>query len=332
MTGISNETRQPGLLDLVTFVRDLGRTYTTLTQRFSKWVEENQDGILAFFASMQLLAEARPVLEGLWDRWRETPWGHLLDELDLSNALGLLLLLDQQQDAAIERVLEPALTDRIFLREVAEALNAAPLPDENRRQLHQALTFMGQRDYALAVPLLIVPLEGAFWHVAETTGLVEGRPDGRRVFTAASGKQGVAHSVEALFEPLEIDGDFRSFLLRLVYSSAGNEFRHGNARAGWRRSALMLTISLVGWLDLYAESRERALLMRAFDRHDDVFGVAVEALPTIGLVTAAKPDAARPTVDAIVRIHSTGGAAPPPTYRVGAAIGQGPAKDARPDG
>lgn len=305
------------------FVGNLGRAYATLTERVRAWVEENQDGILAFLASMQLVAEAQPVLQGLWDRWRQTPWGHLLDELDLSNALGLLLLLDQQQDTALERVLEPALTDHVFLREVAEALNTAPLPDENRRQLHQALKFMGQRDYALAVPLLIVPLEGAFWHVAETTGIVEGRPDGRREFTPASGKQGVAHSVEALFEPLAIDGDFRSFLLRLVYSSAGNEFRHGNARAGWRRSALMLTIGLVGWLDLYAESRERALLMRAFERQDDAFGVALDALPTLRLVTAAKPDVARPTVDAIVRIHSTGGAAPPPKYRVRAVVDTG---------
>lgn len=304
----------------MTFVGNLGRAYANLTERVSRWVEENQNGILAFLASMQVLAEAQPVLQGLWDRWRETPWGHLLDELDLSNALGLLLLLDQRQDAALERVLEQPLTDNIFLREVTDALNAAPLPDENRRQLHQALKFMGQRDYTLAVPLLIVPLEGAFWHVAETTGLVEGCPDGRREFTPASGRQGVVHSVEALFEPLAIDGDFRSFLLRLVYSSAGNEFRHGNARAGWRRSALMLTIGLVGWLDLYAESRERALLMRAFDRHGDAFGVALDALPTLRLVTAAKPDVARPTVDAIVRIHSTGGEAPPPRYRVRAAV------------
>jgi hypothetical protein len=78
----------------------------------------------------------------------------------------------------------------------------------------------------------------------------------------------------------------------------------------------MLTIALVGWLDLYAESRERALLMRAFARHDDAFGIALEALPTLRIVKAAKLEVARPTLDAIVRIHSTAGATPPRRYRV----------------
>jgi hypothetical protein len=295
---------QPGILTLSAIVADLAGVYRSASRRLGKWLEENEEGITAFLASMQVYAAVQPQLRLLWDKWSDTEWGHLIDEVDFGNALGLLLLLDQRQDDAIEDMLEPALTDDMFLAEVARALDTAQLPSANRRQLLRAVDFIAERDFELAVPLLIVPLEGAFWHVAESVGLVEPARGGRMQFTSESGKSGHAGSIEAVFALLDIDPDFHSFLLRLVYSANGNPFRHGNARDGWRRSGLLLMIALVGWLDLYSDTKEKALLQQAFARHDDGLDVAIARLPGLGVVAEHKPDAVRPTVDLLVKVHT----------------------------
>jgi hypothetical protein len=123
-------------------------------------------------------------------------------------------------------------------------------------------------------------------------------------FTTGSGKSGHARSVEAVFNLLGIDPDFHSFLLRLVYSTSGNPFRHGNARDGWRRSSLLLMIALVGWLDLYSDTKEKGLLQQTFARHDDGLDVAIARLPGLGMVADHKPDAVRPTVELLVGVHA----------------------------
>jgi hypothetical protein len=296
---------QPNLLETLREIfADLANAYRNFSRGLGKWIEENEEGITAFLASMQVYAAVQPQLRVLWEKWRDTEWGHLLDEVDFSNALGLLLLLDQRQDEAIEDMLEPALTDPQFLTDVASALDSAPMPAANRRQILRAMGFVAEGDFELAVPLLIVPLEGAFWHIAESFGLVEPIPGGRMQFTSNSGKSGHAGSVEAIFKILSIDSDFHSFLLRLVYSTSGHQFRHGNARDGWRRSSLLLMIALVGWLDLYSDTKEEGLLQQTFARHDDGLDVAIARLPGLGMVATQKPYAVRPTVEVLVGVHA----------------------------
>jgi hypothetical protein len=139
--------------------------------------------------------------------------------------------------------------------------------------------------------------------VGEPVGEVEERWIGRVVATDICGKSGHARSIEAVFALLDIDPDFHNFLLRLVYRANENPFRHGNARDGWRRSGLLLMIALVGWLDLYSDTKEKALLQQAFARHDGL-DVAIARLPGLGVVAEHKPDAVRPTVDLLVRVHA----------------------------
>jgi hypothetical protein len=153
---------QPSILEtLRAIAADLAVAYRNLSRGLGKWIEENEDGITAFLASMQVYAAVQPQLRVLWEKWRDTEWGHLLDEVDFSNALGLLLLLDQRQDDAIEDMLEPALTDQQFLADLASALDSAPMPAANRRQLLRALGFVAERDFELAVPLPNRPVGGS---------------------------------------------------------------------------------------------------------------------------------------------------------------------------
>jgi transposase len=255
--------RRALLRELGSMADCLAAAYQRFAQGLGRWFDENQEGIVAVLESLQLVATVQPELKRLWDTWEETEWGHVLWELDFSSALGVMLLLDHRHDETVESILEPALTDAEFLADIKVALSSAPLSTANRRQLAKGIDFIAEREYELAVPLLIIPLEGAFWRVAHDRGLVE-RVKERMHFTADSGSYGKAHSVEAIFEPLGIDDDFRNFLVRLVYSTSGNAFRHGTALGGWRRAGLLLVVALVGWLDLYGSTEEKSLLFETF--------------------------------------------------------------------
>jgi hypothetical protein len=295
--------RRGVLCDLREMAGGVAGAYKRFSERFGTWLGENEEGITLFFEGVHLVATVQPEVARLWDKWKDTEWGHLLWELDFSNALGLLLLLDHRQDEAIEDVLEPALTDAVFLANIKAALASAPLSAANRRQLGAGLDSVARCDYELAVPLLIVPLEGAFWQVAQDRGLVE-RVKERMLFTAESGGHGGASSVEAVFEPLGVDDDFRRFLLRLVYSKTGNPFRHGHAEGGWRRSGLLLVVALVGWLDLYADTKEQSLLLHTFARHHDGLDVALEFLPPLKSVAAHRREAVEPTINLLMGVHT----------------------------
>jgi hypothetical protein len=290
-------------------LREFAVAVATAYQRFAdgltNWMTEHQEGIATFLVVMQVIATVHPEVERLWKKYAGTEWGHLLWELDFANAFALMLLLDRDHNAVVEHVLEPALTDPEFLREVERVLADAPLPEANRRQLAQGLVHVGEQDYVLAVPQLILPLEGAFWQVAQDRDLVE-RVKGRMRFTPESGEQGSAGAVEAVFEPLGIDPDFRTFLVRLVYGKSGNPFRHGNAQDGWRRTGLLLVVALVGWLDLYADGEEHNLLYQTFARHPEGIDRALTLLPPLEPVVQNAPEVVKPTVSALMGLYASG--------------------------
>jgi hypothetical protein len=133
-------------------------------------------------------------------------------------------------------------------------------------------------------------------------------------FTPASGQKPgrEARSVEAIFEPLGIDEDFRAFLTRLVYGGHGHPFRHGNAEVGWRRAGLMLVIALVGWLDLYAGADDSDLLQLTFELNDHALDGALELLPRLGAVAARRPEAVETTITVLMSFHSTRSSHPAP--------------------
>ncbi len=52
------------------------------------------------------------------DRWRDGPWGHLLANVDIGDALGLLVQLARDDDA-IEELLEAVLANPVLVGEFA---------------------------------------------------------------------------------------------------------------------------------------------------------------------------------------------------------------------
>jgi hypothetical protein len=280
--------------------------YQRVARGMATWLDEHQEGVGAVLVAMHLYGTLQPEARRLAEKWGDSEWGHLLWELDFSNALGVMFLLDHRQDETLEAVLEPALTDDQFLTDIKAALDDAPLSAANREQLAAGLDYMAQRKYVLAVPLLIIPLEGAFWQVAEDVGLVE-RIKERMHFTSESGRSGRAGSVEAVLEPLGVDDDFRRFLVGLVYSTSGNPFRHGNALGGWRRCSLMLVVALAGWLDLYGPTiDEPGLLASTFAIHTDAFAVARQLFPALNVVAENHPESVELLIGMLMSAYARG--------------------------
>jgi hypothetical protein len=61
-------------------------------------------------------------------------------------------------------------------------------------------------EHEVAVPLLIIPLEGAFWRLAEQRGLIEKNRKGKWLCTAATGNPGrQIDGVEGVLRPQGLD-------------------------------------------------------------------------------------------------------------------------------
>ena len=235
----------------------------------------------------------QPRLRQLRARWGTDPaWAFLVSRLDFVNGLALMVLLDEGAEDEVLVFLERALANPAFAEKLGEEMDEAPLASHHRKQLRAGLRYVAQRDYEIAVPLLIVALEGAFVEEAERRNLVE-RAKTKIRFTETSGRGGNVGSIEAILEPLGLDETLDSFLRRQVYGGRGNGFRHGTAREGWRQKALSLTVALCAFLDLISESDE-TLLAEAFSVEEGVEiaqRTVLEALPNLG--PAAQASAAK---------------------------------------
>jgi hypothetical protein len=238
--------------------------------RISRWVEEHQDGIEDVAAGLMAIAVLQPKLAELERRFGESEWAYLIERLDFVNGVAMMLALSEPgsegtRDAAVD-FLEQALSEPQFIAATTQRLPDAPLSPPQRQQLTAGLGHVERREYELAVPLMIVALEGAFAEEAERRDLVR-RVKTKLRFTEASGKTGYVGGAEEIFKVLGLDEDLLSFLHRQVYGGHGNAFRHGVARSGFRQKALTLTIALVALLDIVEED-DGTLLMEAFGRQE----------------------------------------------------------------
>jgi hypothetical protein len=88
-----------------------------------------------------------------------------------------------------------------------------------------------RKEHELAVPLLVIALEGAFWHLASERGVIERNHHRRWV------RKGTRHRIDAIdavvkLPDLDLDPDLVGFITTLTYGGAGNDFRHGTATDG----------------------------------------------------------------------------------------------------
>lgn len=178
---------------------------------------------------------------------------------------------DQPVDEQMAQILEPGITEPELLRRVREQLEAAPISWERRDQFNAGISYVVDGAYHLAVPMLLGPLEGAFWRAAESRNLVEQREG--RWFRKGSGRPIAITEVFEL-EDMKLDDKFAEFARALVYGRGGNQFRHGTAEGEWRFRALFLLASLIEWLDLHGLMDAKAELKAAFIRASEQDGDA----------------------------------------------------------
>jgi hypothetical protein len=267
----------PGLRPLAELYLAVRAELDRVTQNAMRWIANHQEEIAKFVAGLEVLAEIGPELDRLYNRFHGSRWGHLLEELDFVSAVWLMLLLDQGEDEAVEQLLEEALTHDDFLDGLQERIAIAELPEPHRKQLTQGVEFVRKRDYALAVPMLMVPFEGVIYLEGEKRGRLV-RVEDRMQLLTEDGDGKVVRSVEQVFKVLGLEQDYATFLRYQVYGGGGNPFRHGTALDGWRHRALSLVVALVSFLELTSEDEAPPLLAPAFARTDDAFESALDRL------------------------------------------------------
>lgn len=256
------------------------RTLRNAGARFLQWVADHSEEIEEVLGGIAVMVTVQPRLQQLWKRWGSDPeWAFLVSRLDFVNGLALMVLLDEGAESEVIAFLESSLADPEFIERLRGEVEKAPLATHNRKQLAAGLDHVARREYEIAVPLMIIALEGVLIEEAERRDLVE-RAKTKLRFTKTSGRTGNVGSVEAVFESLGLDEAFDGFMRRQVYGGRGNGFRHGTARDGWRPKALSLTVALCACLDLISESEE-TLLIDAFSAREE--GVEI----TLRLVSAA---------------------------------------------
>lgn len=207
-----------------------------------RWVGEHEEDIRDFLKKAP--------------RHRRGEWGYLLGLYGFPTRLTLMLAIEARTrfgepfDAAIGNALEAWLIEDELLADVHAAIEAAALPRATTRQLHAALDYLKAHDYELALPMLVNPLEGAFWRLAIDRGLVVEDAHGRWVQADPPGKR--IRAVEGLFplEGLALDKSQRRFLTGLAYGARGHPYRHGQAEEGYQLRGLCLFVSLLAWLEL----------------------------------------------------------------------------------
>lgn len=211
---------------------------------------------------LKATADYREPIAMIQHRWDGHPLGYLHRGLRGRAALEFFLTIKERDDEGALDALEPVLRAPELLAAVRETIDTAPVHDASaKQQLTAGLGHVERAEWALAWPLLIIPVEGVFRASARALRLVD---DGQRLPTD-DGRRRRA-KVEDLFELLDLEESFRVFLRRRVYGSIANPHRHGTPQGGHRRQSLFLVVALIGWLDAFAHSRLAAELFPSLGR------------------------------------------------------------------
>lgn len=224
-----------------------------------RWAVEHEDGIVAFVQGMILWSQLQVDLGRMRERFEGTEWEYLLDRVDFMTGIELLALLDREGEDGVERRLETVLGRPEALPTMLAAFEGVDLPVPQRQQLAEGLRYVSRREYAPAVPLLMIPFEGVVSMHAKRAGLIEPHKGSKHRFTAEAGRSGSVGGMEDLLKVDALfDEAFGDFLRIHVYGGEGDAFRHGIATEGYRHRALMVTVALLGWLSAVGPS-DRAI-------------------------------------------------------------------------
>ena len=180
-------------------------------------------------------------------RWQQRALWYLLSGLPLGVTRQLGGLTEAEVEAAVVDALEAVMTDGEFVPALREAVADAPhLVDSQRTHLDHMLEHAAQREYVHAVAPLYFGLEGAFWQVAYQLPVVT--PE-RRDLRNPNKLVGF----ETVVKLLPLEQELQTFMVREVFGTVGNPYRHGDASSGERRQVLFGIAALAGWLEQFAK-------------------------------------------------------------------------------
>ena len=160
--------------------------------------------------------------------------------LGVTRQLWSRLTREAEVEAAVVDALEAVITDGEFVPALREAVASAPhLVDSQRIHLDHMLEHAAQREYVHAVAPLYFGLEGAFWEVAYQLPVVTPERRDLRVPNKLVG-------FEKVVKLLPLEQELQTFMVRAVFGTAGNAYRHGGASSGERRQVLFGIAALAG--------------------------------------------------------------------------------------
>jgi hypothetical protein len=161
--------------------------------------------------------------------------------------------MNKREDQLLD-LLEPVVTNPVFIEDVQSAIQQAPLLSPiSRRHLVTGFNWLKGKQYVDAYPPFYNGLEQGLREAARSAGVIDDR---NRFLVPARAKK--ATKVEDLFGHLPIGHRYRRFLSSWIFDQRGNPFRHGDVSdpEDCRRQSLLLAVAVVGWLEEFGEWEE----------------------------------------------------------------------------
>lgn len=220
-------------LSVLTTMRSAGESLTRLLDPFRGWRETMEE------------------VEAVARVWERRALWYLLSRFGLAVLRRLAGLAEPEVEDAVLYALEGVLSDGPFTPALRRAVAEAPhLTSTQREQLDHMLELTAQGRYVLASPLLYVALEGAFWQVgyAHTVVTAERRHPENHNKTVQ-----FESFVKLLVRRFDLEPELQTLIVRELYGTAGNPYRHGGVTGEERRKVLFGIVALCGWLESFAE-------------------------------------------------------------------------------
>lgn len=179
-------------------------------------------------------------------RWEQKALWFLLSGLKFAVSQALGTLDEAEVEGVVLDALEAVVADGEFVPALRQAVAEASFLGESQRlHLDHMLEHAAEGEWVHAAAPLYWGLEGAFWEAAYRVNIVT--PE--RTDVLNPNKQ---LAFETMVKRLGLEQEFTTFLVRSLFGTAGNPFRHGGANSGERRQVLFGVAALAGWIERFA--------------------------------------------------------------------------------
>jgi len=161
----------------------------------------------------------------------------------------LASLSREEVEEAVLLALEGVVGDGQFIPALRGEVARAPyLNSSQRTNLDHAVEHAAKREYVEACASLYWGLEGAFWEVGYATSVVTlQRTDPRKTSRSVG--------FETMVKRLRLGPELKTFMVRGLYGTTGNPYRHGGADSGERRQVLLGISALAGWFEEFTSTQ-----------------------------------------------------------------------------